>query len=482
LTALFSGIFATAKAVDAEEKADREVTSGEFTEKIYPCLEKSPENRSIEEKIKLFNYLLRAGEREAEKARGKEIVVFFGNTGAGKSTLINYLYGCTMIEADRKIIVDPDSKIKEVADIGGDLSSCTYIPKKIPDVTFYLQPSSENVDRKIQHRFTFYDMPGLSDSRGVEVALANTIALKQIVRDAKSVRFVMVFDHTQLKAEKYVKWKEAVKLLEERFNKTVGGGRSLCVVMTKETDNLATIKKDIRKFADEHPELFDLSDSVSVYTPLDSSRREQTLDTILSTSAFSKLNVEVSMSGDQLWSALQLGTAIQKEVTEILEERSFREIDRAVKMIEFTHGIAKLGNPGLIKPHEEACKGVYELAEHVIGKIETDSILGNKIDEYLRYKKLREKFHHYVNFEKLDYRLKRAINATQDDRFLWHTVDKSIMGSVSCVLVIALALINPLFLVGLVVTAPFTGKALANWWDPSKRDLNADDFFSGEFT
>lgn len=53
-------------------------------------------NLTLEESIELLTTCIDYGREQAQKAEGKDLVIFLGNTGAGKSTTANYLSGCTM--------------------------------------------------------------------------------------------------------------------------------------------------------------------------------------------------------------------------------------------------------------------------------------------------------------------------------------------------------------------------------------------------
>ena len=52
---------------------------------------------SLENSINLLLHCVQLGDEEAIKAKDKEIVIFIGNTGSGKSTTINFIYGCSMV-------------------------------------------------------------------------------------------------------------------------------------------------------------------------------------------------------------------------------------------------------------------------------------------------------------------------------------------------------------------------------------------------
>ena len=215
-------------------------------------LDKSPVDRTIDESIELFNFLLEKGEEEAKKAKNKDIVIIFGNTGSGKSTLINFLYGCTMIkDAKGNIIASPESDLlQEAAQIGNDRYSSTVLPKSF-------KKGNQLV----------IDMPGLVDNRGIEVSLASIVAMKKIIENGGSVQFVMVFERNQIFVMRGQAWKEAVRFLEETFQKSLGSSKnSLCVLITKTQEDLSVIKGDIQKFTPDGS--LDLSQFITVYDPL----------------------------------------------------------------------------------------------------------------------------------------------------------------------------------------------------------------------
>lgn len=162
---------------------------------------------SSTESIALLTHCIQLGKLEAEKARGKDLIVFIGNTGAGKSTFVNYLYGCTMQRVQpqslglegtgRIVVVKPPAQggaAPEIMKIGHTNASETFMPQIVTD--------SQN--------FTYCDCPGFLDNRGTEINIANAANIRNAFVLAKSVKVVILINYHSLKAEKARGLKETI--------------------------------------------------------------------------------------------------------------------------------------------------------------------------------------------------------------------------------------------------------------------------------
>lgn len=458
------------------DKAYTELSNEEIDKKIDHILSRPVATRTAEERIELFNYVLARGQKEAEKAKKKDVIIFFGNAGAGKSTLVNFLYGCKMKKEGRYIIVDPNSKLKEITPIGIQPISCTLIPQQVSDVEANIRYLNS------PDSFTFYDMPGLSDTRGVEIELANTIVMKQIVENANSVRLVMVFEQGHLSAERGAKWGESVKLLQERFNRVITPDeKSLSVIVTKTTD-LQGIKEDIKSYSNSH-QISDLSGCVSVYDPLNSNSRNEVLKDILSkTIEYKKLGTKISMTQSQLMDAINLGEQISNKIEEDLKKLEVNK--NAVEIIRqkltFNATVAKLGNKDLSKLHQASAASITEFASRYTNEMHklSKNELEKKYDRYQRYLHFREHFKNLISFDKLDEHARDTRRNTDDPRWLEYESGSQV-GSVAVGtgIVAGISVFFPPLWIATACGALFSGYSVKRHWWPTDRQNKEDQYF-----
>ena len=154
---------------------------------------------SSDESIFLLDECIKKGEIQAAKADHKELTVFIGNTGSGKSTMINYLYGCKMqrivpsalgINGLEKIVV-----VKPVS-TGGTVDEIMPIGHLKQSMTFMPQIETDKAG------ITYCDCPGFLDNRGFEINTANAVNIKNVFIRAKSVKVVMLINYHSLLADR----------------------------------------------------------------------------------------------------------------------------------------------------------------------------------------------------------------------------------------------------------------------------------------
>ena len=180
--------------------------------------------------------------------KGKDLVIVIGNTGAGKSTTINYLIGCDMYRNEKdNIAVKNDSKIPPIVNIGHGFVSETFIPGVSAEY----------------NGITYADCPGFKDNRGEEINIANAINIRNMVRDAKSVRALILIEFANLISNRAQNLSELIKISTKLFNGEESlkkNKNSLIVGVTKLNKDIGTVHyvKNMKSLLDKY-----FSDSIA---------------------------------------------------------------------------------------------------------------------------------------------------------------------------------------------------------------------------
>ena len=83
----------------AKEREEKRIAQEREEEKAAQALvDRLRKDKQLkpEESVKAISYCVSLGFKRAQLAREKDVTIIIGNTGAGKSTLVNYLHGCLM--------------------------------------------------------------------------------------------------------------------------------------------------------------------------------------------------------------------------------------------------------------------------------------------------------------------------------------------------------------------------------------------------
>lgn len=119
---------------------------------------------------------------KSESTLGKDIVLFIGNTGKGKSTLINYLLGCEMAKTTKgNVEVSSNSEIKSFCKIGETRKSETRFIKVI----------------KTNLGYDYIDCPGFNDTGDnkvdpISIRISNAFNIQRAVNSSNSVKAIVV--------------------------------------------------------------------------------------------------------------------------------------------------------------------------------------------------------------------------------------------------------------------------------------------------
>jgi len=139
-----------------------------------------PGNQSIQ--VRHMMELLQESQKYTRELKGKDVTLFIGNTGAGKSTAIAYLLGAPLkphenFGGESCFILEGESK--RYPKIGQGLgTSQTVFAQGFP-----IEEGSETV---------LCDPPGFNDTRGEEHVLCANLTLDQAVKQSRSIRAVVL--------------------------------------------------------------------------------------------------------------------------------------------------------------------------------------------------------------------------------------------------------------------------------------------------
>ena len=117
-----------------------------------------------------------------EQINGRDITVILGNTGSGKSTMINFLARAPMLVDINGNFIPQDGRERVKVRAGG--VSVTKFPE--------LVLGTEIGD--------LCDLPGFQDSGGAVDDLLNAVFMREVLTRAKSVRALMITTQAELKA------------------------------------------------------------------------------------------------------------------------------------------------------------------------------------------------------------------------------------------------------------------------------------------
>ena len=147
--------------------------------------------RTLEEfDIGLFNSLIDEYLKESQKVKDKSIYLLIGPTGAGKSTTLHYLAGSTMkLEKITGVLnhitfdklgpnVTNQNELKDVK-ISGEMISCTRFIKAIE----FMEDGE---------KYTICDSPGVDDTRGPELDVANMYGVVMAARGCHNILPIIV--------------------------------------------------------------------------------------------------------------------------------------------------------------------------------------------------------------------------------------------------------------------------------------------------
>jgi energy-coupling factor transporter ATP-binding protein EcfA2 len=271
---------------------------------------------------------LKSGKINASKVQNNQVIVIMGNTGAGKSTFVNYLSGCTMVEKSPKELnlkgfnklvvvksVQDGGHQDEIMPIGHTKVSKTFIPQ------VYSHPT--------QH-FAFCDTPGFSDSRGPIINIANTVNVRLCLVEACSVKVVVLINFYSLQADRAKGLIELVNIVSHLFGDHVESYISSILVGLNQVPVDIALEDIKESVVEDSPPLMNLlAERMVVFDPLQ--RHPDHVDCV---GFIKKIQELVSIEDGQevfqtvltdsdLKKLLDISEHIKLNISELLDKRDF---------------------------------------------------------------------------------------------------------------------------------------------------------------
>lgn len=163
---------------------------------------------------------------EVANSQQKELILVIGGTGAGKTTLINYLAGVELIGKkltnSKKLVIDTLENESSASKIGHNFTSTTKIPIMVQD-----RGSSR----------LYIDCPGFEDTSGAVADIIHAFSINALHHNADQVKFIVVIDEPSLiGASRGLAFKKLLQNLTELFDNEELVRDNTLFVLTKARD------------------------------------------------------------------------------------------------------------------------------------------------------------------------------------------------------------------------------------------------------
>jgi energy-coupling factor transporter ATP-binding protein EcfA2 len=168
------------------------------------------DHHNVKEMIEGF---LRQNPDILDSSKDKDIVIFLGNTGAGKSTVINYLSAKALQVNSIGDIVLENPHDSDAMAIGERSDSETFLPASVQ-----------------MGDLLFYDLPGFKDTRGTARSMVNACLIKRIIENARSVKLIFVAGIDQITTDRGSSFKNLLNNVKQLIpNKAIENFSALVI-------------------------------------------------------------------------------------------------------------------------------------------------------------------------------------------------------------------------------------------------------------
>ena len=164
--------------------------------------------------------LLSEAERHTQLIQGKDIIAFFGSTGSGKSTTVNYFIGEELELIDNDFgdkVVRLKQSNEKCARIGQSIGTSETIFSEGLEFKEDMADPEDEIYPKLQ-KTVLCDNPGFHDTRGSDYEICTNMSIDQAMKSTNTIRaVVLVMPYETFTLDRANPVVAILELMQERF-------------------------------------------------------------------------------------------------------------------------------------------------------------------------------------------------------------------------------------------------------------------------
>jgi GTPase Era involved in 16S rRNA processing len=159
-------------------------------------------------------------------------VLVIGDTGVGKSTIMSFLSGSSLVVRYEGLKPTLDNASASKIKIGHEKYSETSVPTKV-----------------VIEDMAFYDCPGFKDNKGEEYEISNSFFVQRLLDIYQKVKLVLIIDESHISEARADKLPKLIRNLHRSFKtfEDIKDGCCLIINRAEPDHSVEDYHKEIRK-------------------------------------------------------------------------------------------------------------------------------------------------------------------------------------------------------------------------------------------